>query len=42
MKQSEEARMMRMFNFQAWIESKVSGDSFAKIVQEQYKKMATT
>ncbi len=34
----EEERMMRMFNFPAWIESKISGDSFERVVQKYYKK----
>jgi len=33
----EEERMMRMFNFPAWVESKISGDSFEQIVQKQYQ-----
>jgi len=34
----EEERMMRMFNFPAWIESKISGDSFELVVQKYYRK----
>jgi len=33
----EEERMMRMFNFPAWIESKISGDSFEQVVQKYYQ-----
>ena len=39
LKQPEERRMMRMFNFQAWIEGKSVGDSYSKIIQKQYKAM---
>ena len=38
----EEKRMMNLFNFSAWIESKASGDSFAKVVQNQFRKELAT
>lgn len=34
----DEKRMMRLFNFPAWVESKISGDSFEQVVQKQYEK----
>ena len=39
LKEPREARMMQMFNFQAWIESKITKESFPKIVQKQYLEM---
>ena len=35
---SQEARMMRMFDFPAWIESEIRQEKFGVIVNEKFEK----